>query len=329
MIRYVIKRLLMMILVSLGVILFVFIVSRASGDPVAAILGENYTQEQYDQIYYSMGFDRPQIVQFFSYIVDVLHGDLGRSYHNNADIWGEIMFRFPDSIKIAVFTLLWAVPVGLIIGIISAVKQYSKLDYSLTTAAMILNSLPGFWVALMLMLIFSLKLKLVSATGISSWKSYILPCVALGLHPMAHMARLSRSSMLEVIRQDYIRTARSKGLGEKKIIFKHALQNASMPLITQVGSNFATIVGSSAVVENIFMIPGLGNFLSMSIANRDYPAIQGTVLVFSIFVGFVNLLVDICFGFVDPRIKAKYSNTASLKSKIQTWKLAREAGVRS
>lgn len=328
MIRYVIKRLLMMILVSLGVILFVFIVSRASGDPVVTILEGNYTQEQYDLVYHQMGFDRPQIVQFIDYIVDVLHGDLGQSYHNKASIWDEIMFRFPDSIRIAVCTLIWAVPVGLCIGIVSAVKQYSKLDYTLTTVAMILDSLPGFWVALMLMLIFSLKLKLVPATGVATWRGYILPCVALGLRPMAHMARLSRSSMLEVIRQDYIRTARSKGLGEKTVIFKHALQNAALPLITQIGSNFATIVGSSAVIENIFMIPGLGNYLAMSISNRDYPAIQGTVLVFSIFVSFVNLLVDICFGFVDPRIKAKYANTTSLKDKIKMWKLAKEKGVR-
>lgn len=326
MIRYIIKRLLLLILVLFGVMLFVFIVSRCTGDAVMSILGDSYTPEAYQKLYVEMGFDKPYVIQFFEYVWNVLHGNLGVSYFSKMPVSSEVLIRFPDSIKIAIFSMLWSVPIGVFCGTFAAVKQYSAWDYSLTTLALIFNSIPGFWAALLLLLIFSLGLGWLPATGISTWKHYILPCVALGLHPLAYMARLSRTTFLDVIRQDYIRTARSKGLSESAVIFKHAFQNAAIPLITQLSTNFAILVGSSAVVENIFMIPALGNYVTSSINYQDYPAVQGAVLMFSVFVSTVNLLVDIAYGFVDPRIKAKYNNTASLKDKIVTWKLAKEAG---
>lgn len=325
MLRYIVRRLLLMFLVLFGVMIFVFAVSRATGDPIVAMFGDGgFTKEQYDQLYHEYGFDRPQIVQFFDYVWDVLHGDLGTSYATRTKIFDDVMFRFPDSIRIAVFSLLWSIPIGILVGLVAAVKQYSALDYTLTTFAMISSALPSFWTALMLMLIFSLGLKLVPATGLETWKGYILPCIALGLHPMAHTARLTRSTMLEVIRQDYIRTARSKGLTERVVLFKHALQNASIPIVTQVGGNFANIVGGAVVVENIYLIPGLGNYLSEAIMSRDFPAVQGTVLMFAIFVSLVNLLIDIIYAILDPRIKAKYSSTISIKQKFINWKNARE-----
>lgn len=306
MIRYIIKRMLLMLLVALGVVLFVFIVSRAGGDPVATILGDQYTQEEYDTLYHDLGFDQPYVVQFFNYISQILHGDLGTSYISKASVAKEITMRFPISIRIAVFSMLFSVPIGLIIGLISAIKQNTTWDYVLNGSALLLNAIPGFWAALMMMLLFSLKLNLLPATGLDTWKGYILPCIAVGLHPMTYMARLSRSSFLEVINQDYIRTARSKGLRERAVIFKHALPNAAIPVITQISNNFAIVVGSSAVIENIFMVPGVGNYLAYSITVHDYPSVQGAVLFFSIFVSLVNLVVDILYAFVDPRIKANY-----------------------
>ena len=326
MLKYIIKRILLLVLVVAGVMVFVFIVSRATGDPVAARLGESFTQEQYDLLYQEMGLDKPYVVQFLNYVWDVLHGDLGKSYTNNASVYSEVMSRFPFSLRIAVFTLLWSIPLGVLFGIISAVKQYSPLDYTVTTFSMICSSLPAFWVALMLMLIFSLYLKLLPATGLSTWRGYILPCVASGMVPMAHMARLARTTMLEVIRQDYIRTARSKGLAEHIVILKHAVRNAAIPLVTQIGSSFATIVGSAAVVESIYQIPGVGNFIALSISNRDYPSVQGAVLLFSIFVCLMNLIIDLLYAVIDPRIKAKYSNTVGILAMIKMRKLSKEAG---
>lgn len=323
MIRYIIRRLLLMVLVTFGVMLFVFIVSRSTGDPISAMY-EGLTQEEHDILYHEYGFDRPYIVQFADYVWDVLHGDLGRSYITKADIWDEVIFRFPDSIRIAVFTLLWSVPVGVLVGMISAVKQYSAIDFSLTALTMIISSMPSFWITLMLILLFSMRLKWLPATGVETWLGYIIPCFALGLRPLSHIARLTRSTMLEVIRQDYIRTARSKGLSERTVVFKHALQNAAIPIVTQIGGNFAAIVGGAVVVENICLVPGLGNFIATSISNRDYPGVQGAVLVFSIFVSFVNLLVDILYGVVDPRIKAKQQSTIGFKQMVFNWKCARK-----
>lgn len=305
--KYIIKRLLLMLLVALGVVLFVFIISRAGGDPVATILGDSYTLEEYEQVYHDLGLDKPYIIQFFNYVGDILHGDFGYSYISKASVADEIFARFPVSIRLAVFSMLFSVPVGLFIGLISAVKQNTAWDYTLNGTALILNAIPGFWAALMMMLILSLRFKLLPATGLDSWTGYIMPCIAVGLHPMTYLARLSRSSFLEVISQDYIRTARSKGLDERTVILKHALPNAAIPVITQISNNFAIVVGSSAVIENIFMIPGVGNYLAYSITVHDYPAVQGSVLVFSIFVSIVNLIVDIVYAFVDPRIKANYT----------------------
>ena len=312
MVKFIIKRILMMLLVVLGVTLFVFIISRASGDPIPMLLGENYTQADYDAMYVKMGFDKPYIVQFFKYLKDVfLNFDLGISYENKVPVAQEILSRFPISLKLALIALIGSVPIGVLIGMICAIKQNSILDYTLNTVSSIFISVPTFWVAILLMLIVSLQLKLLPATGYVDWKSYILPAITLGIHPMAMNARLTRTSMLEVIRQDYVRTARSKGCSERMVLFGHALRNAALPIVTQIGTNVTVVVGSSAVVEGLFGFPGLGSFIISSIGARDYPCVQGAILVFSMFVCVVNLLVDILYGFIDPRIKAKYMSAGA------------------
>ncbi len=304
MLRYIIKRLLQMVVVLLGVVLFVFILSRASGDPIPQLLGENYTQADYDAMYVELGFDRPLVVQYFDYVIGIItEMDLGTSYETNRAVSLEVFSRFPVSLRQAFLTLLWSVPFGVFCGLISAAKQYSLADYSLTTLAMIMASMPSFWVSLMLMLILSLSLGLLPATGLDSWKGYIIPCLALGLRPVATFTRMTRSSMLEVIRQDYIRTARSKGLAYRKVVTRHAFRNAAIPIVTSIGSTFSVIVGGSAVVENIFNIPGLGSYMIYSIGVGDYPSVQGGVLLFSVVVCLVNLLVDIAYMIIDPRIR--------------------------
>ncbi len=257
-----------------------------------------------------MGLDKPYVVQFFEYVKGiVLRFDLGTSFQTKRPVLEEVVNRFPISFKMALYSLIWASVLGVIFGLISAVKQYSALDYTVSTIAMILAAMPTFWVGMMLMLLVSLKLGLVAASGLDHWSSWILPCIAIGTHTVAHVCRMTRSSMLEIIRQDYIRTARSKGLSEHTIIFKHALKNSAIPIITQIGNSLAVTVGGTAVMESVFSIPGLGSYLVNAIMTKDYPAVQGSVLIFSIFVCVLNFLVDIIYGFVDPRIKAQYSNT--------------------
>lgn len=317
MLRYIIKRILQSLLVVFGVVLFVFVISRLCGDPIPTLLGDGYTQEQYDAMKIQLGLDKPVVIQFFNYIKGiVLHFDLGTSYSTKLAVRDEVLSRFPISMRIALISLIVSVPIGVFIGITSAIKQYSTYDNILTTFTVFLLSMPNFWVALMLMMLLALQLNWVPAAGIATWKGYILPCMTLALHPITHNARLSRTTMLEVIRQDYIRTARSKGLTEKEVILNHALQNAGVPIVTQIGSNFAILVGGASIIERIFNIPGVGSYIVFGITSRDYPAVQGGVLVFCLFVCLVNLIVDLCYGFIDPRIKAKYTGVNKGKGRF-------------
>ena len=264
-----------------------------------------------------MGLDKPIAEQFYDYITGIIFRfDFGRSYSTKSPVLDEIRTRLPISLKIAVFTLLWSIPVGVILGIISALKQYSKLDIGLTSGAMILAALPNFFSALLLMLLLSLTLKWLPASGMVSWKSYILPCLALGLRRVAVFTRMTRSTMLEVMRSDFVRTARAKGVKEKNVIWKHMLPNASIPVIAMLSTSFEVIIGGSAVIEGIFMIPGLGSYLINSINAGDYAAIQGTVLILSFIICVLNFITDMCYAFIDPRIMARYKSTG-MKNKVE------------
>ena len=306
--RFILKRILQMIPVLLGVLLIVFIINRISGDPVAQKLQADYTQEQYDAVKASMGLDKSYPIQFFNYVWGVITRlDLGNSYFTNRSVWEEVRVRLPLSLQLACFSMVIAIIIGVVFGIISAVKQYSALDYSATIIAMICASMPSFWVGMVLMLIFSVTLKWFPATGLGTWKHWILPCIAIGLAPIASICRMTRTTMLEVIRQDYVRTARSKGLSNTKVIFDHALKNCAIPIITVVGLFLSVTIGNSVVVESVFAIPGLGSYIVNSINARDFPNVQGAVLVFSIVVCLMSLIMDVAYGLVDPRIRAQYS----------------------
>lgn len=321
MLKYIVKRVLWCIPVLVGVIFIVFSINEIDpGDPVAALLGGNYTQEQYDAKKVELGLDKPYLVRFVSYVEGIVtEGDLGTSYTTKRPVAKEITERFGITFKLAVLSILIAVVLGIPFGVISATKQYSAADYAVTTGSLLFASMPGFWLALMLILAFSLNIKLFPASGIGSWENWVLPSLASGLSFIATITRMTRSSMLDVVRQDYIRTARSKGLGEWNVITGHAIKNALIPIITTIGFQFGVLVSGSVIVETIFSLPGLGTLMMSAINNRDYPVIEGCVFVLAALICVINLLVDLAYGFVDPRImeQIKKKNTKKKKAKTE------------
>ncbi len=329
MLQYIVKRVLLMIPILLAILILVFTISYfMPGDPVLMQMPSNFTQEQYDAKEAQLGLDKPYIVQLGNYLYNIVfHFDLGTSYNSgqsvNAFIGGRIWVTFKIGLLSCFVTLLIALPVG----IISAVRQYSALDYIATTCAIFLAAMPGFWLALMLIILFSQMLQILPASGLHSWKHYILPVVCNALAPLAQITRMTRSSMLEVIRQDYIRTARSKGIKESAIIFKHALKNAMIPIITVASVQFSHIIGGSVIVENIFSIPGMGSALVNAIGNRDYPCIMGITFLISIFVCVINMVVDILYTVVDPRMKAQIFGVKKKKKEKEPAPAVKEAAT--
>ena len=309
MIRYIIKRLLQMIPVLLGVMIIVFTLSyMMPGDPVLNQMPDNYTQEQYDEVQHELGLDQPYIVRLGQYIWGVVtRFDLGTSYMTNRAVTASIAERIWITVRLGILGVLLSVILGIPFGVISAVKQKSAVDYTITILAVFLASIPGFWLALEGIVIFSIKLGVLPASGLSTPLHYVLPVLASGMQSLAGITRMTRSSMLEVIRQDYIRTARAKGLREMAIVRKHALKNALIPVITMIGGQVSMIIGGNVIIETIFNIPGLGSLMVTGINNRDYPMIMGITLVIAIFVCCMNLLVDLTYAAIDPRIKAKFS----------------------
>lgn len=308
--RYIVKRLLLMIPVLLLVAVMIFtIMYFTPGDPAVIILGSNASPAQLEQKRIELGLDQPFFVQMLQYLKNVfLKFDFGVSFINGRSVSAQIMERFPRTLMIAAFSVALSVLVGVPLGIIAAVNQYSWKDNASMFAALIASSMPGFWIAQMMSLLFALKLGWLPATGIDSWKCYIMPVLATSIGGIAQMARQTRSSMLEVIREDYIVTARSKGQVEKKVIYHHALRNALIPIVTCAGGSFGFQLGGALVVETVFSIPGLGLYMMNAISQRDYPAIRGAVIFLAIAFGIVMLAVDIIYAFIDPRIKSQYQS---------------------
>ena len=320
MIKYIIKRLLQMIPVLLGVLIIVFSLSYLMpGDPVLNKLPDNYTQEQYDQVEHEMGLDQPYLVQLGQYIWGVVTRlDLGTSYMTNRAVSATIAERVGVTIQLGVLSVCVTVVLGIPFGIISAIKQKTALDYTVSILAVVLASIPGFWLALMGIVVFSIKLNLLPASGLSTPLHYVLPVAASGMMSLAGTTRMTRSSLLEVIRQDYIRTARAKGLREMAIIRKHALKNALIPVITMIGGQISMVIGGNVIIESIFNIPGIGSLMVTGINNRDYPTIMGITLVIAVFVCCMNLLVDLAYAAIDPRIKAQFAGGGKRRKKTQT-----------
>lgn len=307
--KYVLKRILLIIPVLLGVTCLIFVIMELSpGDPASTILGSSATQEAIDMLNHELGYDRPAIVRLLDYIVRVFtRFDFGESYISRLPVIDSILPCIPVSLQVAFYAVLFSVVVGVPIGILSAVKQYSLLDTIPTVSALFLSALPGFWLGMMLLYAFSLKLGWLPSHGIDSWQCFILPTISLGLPYAAREMRFTRSSMLDTIRTDYVRTARAKGAAERRVIWKHALKNALLPVITVTGTSFSALVGGSVVTESLFSIPGLGTLLVTSIKLKDVPTVMGCTFILAGMCGLILLGVDLLYAAVDPRIKAKYS----------------------
>ena len=308
MLKYIGKRLLTMIPVLLGVSFIIFLImDLAPGSPATAILGENATAEDVAALEEELGLNKNVIVRYIDYIGGiVLHGDFGESWMTNLPVQAELMARLPTTLKVAIGSIIIMLLVGVPIGVLSAVKQYTLVDTISLFTAMFLTSMPSFFFGLILMLVFALILGWLPATGNDTWRHYILPCVTLAVNFLAQLIRMTRSNMLEVIRADYIRTARSKGATERAIVFKHALRNALLPVITIVGLNFSSMLGGGPVIESVFGLPGLGTMLVNGVRQKDTPSVMAAVLFSALMISVINLLVDIIYMFVDPRLKSSF-----------------------
>ena len=328
---YIIKRLAMLVPVVLGVSIIAFsLIHLAPGDPARTMLGERATQEQLNEIREKYGLDEPLYVQYGIWLNGVLHGDLGRSITSHEEVGKEIADRLPNTIELAIGAMIFAIIIGVFAGIISATKQYSITDYTCMGIALFGISMPVFWLGIMLMMIFGvflgwlpiggridLLIPFQRVTGFMIFDSIItgnlpalisvlrhltLPAIALGTIPMAMIARVTRSSMLEVLRQDFIRTERAKGLSERMVIYKHAVRNAMVPVVTVIGLNVGLLLAGAILTETVFSWPGVGRLVVNAVYERDYPLVVGCILVFAIIFVIVNLITDILYTYIDPRI---------------------------
>ena len=305
--KYICKRILMMIPVIIGVSLLVFLVLKMTpGDPARVVAGSEADEATVEQIREELGLNKPVLQQYVDYMLDLLHGNMGTSYTTNKPVAEEILARMPTTFILAFAGVFVAVLIGIPLGIISATKQYSILDYISTLLALGGVAMPNFWLGLMLILLFSLKLGWLPSGGGDSWTAYVLPAITLGVGATANFMRTTRSSMLEVIRQDYIRTARAKGAGEGRVVMHHALRNAMIPVITVIGLQIGTLLGGAVVNETVFSLPGLGTLMINAINQKNEPVVLGCLITFAIIFSLVNLLIDILYAFIDPRIKSQY-----------------------
>lgn len=306
--KYIAKRLLLMIPVILGVILLIFIImSFTPGDPATIILGSDASMEDILALREKLGLNKPLLVRYFEYVKNlVTKFDFGTSYTNSMPVRNEIMVRFGYTLRVAVMSTCIALTLGIPLGVTAAVNRGSWKDDAAMTVSLLGISVPSFWLGLMMAILFALKLGWLPASGVGGIEYYILPCFSVSFGGIAQMARQTRSSMLEVIRSDYIVTARAKGASERAVTYKHALRNALIPIVTQAGTSFGILLGGALINETIFSIPGLGSYMVTAIKGRDYPAIQGAVVYVAVSFGLVMLAVDILYAFIDPRIRAQY-----------------------
>jgi len=305
----------MMIPVLLGVLFLVFTMNEISpGDPAAMIAGDAASVEVVEQIREDLGLNKPLPVRFFNYTKNlVLHGDLGTSYKTKRPVLDEVMDRLPTTILLSLTSAAFAVLLSIPIGIISAIKQNTWIDNLLMVLALIGVAMPAFWQGLMTIILFSVKLGWFPSYGFTTPAHWFMPVLTIGTGAMASLVRITRSSMLEVIRQDYIRTARAKGQTERKVIISHALRNSMIPIITAIAIQLGSMLGGAIVTETVFAIPGIGMLMIQSIKARDYPTIQGAVVVIAVMFSLLNLVVDIIYTFVDPRLKSIYQTKRKVK----------------
>ena len=301
--QYIARRLLLTVPVVLGVSILVFSIIRLiPGDPARSIAGVNATPEFIQQVRVQYALDQPLYIQYGRFMAGMFRGDLGNSIFSGRPVTVEIAERFPRTLRLATLALFIASMLGVSAGIVSATRRNSLFDNGSMLIALVGVAAPVFWMALMLQLLFAVQLRWLPATGMGTWKHLVLPAITLGTSSAALMARITRSSMLDVLRQEYITTARSKGLNERIIVYKHALKNALIPVVTVLGLQFGILLGGAVLTETVFAWPGVGRLLVDSILRRDYPVVQGTVMLLAFLFVLINLTVDILYAFLDPRI---------------------------
>lgn len=332
MLKYIIKRLLLLIPVVIGVSIMAFIVMHVfTVDPASLILGQHATTDQIEKLRQELGLNKPLYAQYWDFFKSVIQGDLGNSLITRSSVTKEILTRFPATIELAVAAIIIASVFGIVIGVVSAVKQNSIIDYISMVIALVGVSMPIFWLGLVLIVVFAVQLHLLPVAGRiqiglepahvtgfylvdslltgnmeafkSSIQHLILPAIALGSYSTAIIARMTRSTMLEIIKQDYIRTARAKGLFERVIVLGHTLRNALIPIITVIGLQLGSLLGGAVLTETVFSWPGVGSYIVDSIMKSDYPVVQGGVMMLAIIFVLVNLIVDLLYAYLDPRIK--------------------------
>ncbi len=316
MLRYIIKRLLLTIPIIIIIAILIYgLMFLTPGDPAKMILGDGATQEELDSYREYLGINRPFLVQLGEYLERVfLHFDFGTSWLSRKSISEEFAARLPRSFAISCYSLLVGAICGIPLGILAAVKQNTFADKFILFLSSFMHVIPGYVYALILILIFSVQLKWLPSYGADSWQCYIMPCLCIFITGFTGMSRMTRSSMLEVIRSDYVMAARAQGFSKKSVNYRHALPNAMIPVITSLGTQFSHALSGTMILETIFSIPGTGTYIQSAVSNRDVPIVTGTVIILAIWFCLVMLLVDILYAVMDPRIKAQYEAQQKMRS---------------
>jgi ABC-type dipeptide/oligopeptide/nickel transport system permease component len=302
---YLLRRLAQSVLVLLGVSFVVFVILYLTGDPALVLLPPDATAEDLREFRARMGFNDPLIVQYGRFLGGALRGDFGQSVRHGEPAFGLVLERLPATFELSGAALFVALLLAIPAGVVSAVRRNTVTDYVATVVALLGQSMPTFWLGIMLILIFSVQLNVLPSSGRGGLEHLLLPAITLGLFTTARITRLTRSGMLEVLNQDYIRTARAKGVGGPPIVWKHALKNAAIPIVTIVGIELGTLLGGSVITETIFAWPGVGRLSVQAIYNRDYPVVQAAVFLLASTFVLVNLVVDLLYTYLDPRIRLR------------------------
>ena len=303
MFRYLVRKVFHTLFVALGVVTLVFVALRLSGDPAATMLPGDATVDELAALRRTLGLDRPLHLQYVAFLGGAVRGDFGESFRHQQPAFGLVLERLPATLELAFAALLLAVAVALPLGILAAIYRGRAADVLAMGFAVVGQATPYFWMGIMLILVVSVELGWLPTSGRGGWQHLILPAVTLGTHFAASLARLTRTSLLEVLGQNFVTTARAKGLAERRVILLHALKNAAVPVVTLIGLQFGTLLGGAVVTETIFAWPGVGRLAVQSIFVRDYPVVQAGVLVLALSFVALNLLVDLLYGALDPRIR--------------------------
>lgn len=304
MLRYLVKRIIEVIPTLILVVTFVFFFVRLiPGDPAQLVAGPQATQEDIEVVREALGLNEPIPTQFVKYVTGLCKGDLGTSLRTKRPVATEISNRYANTVRLTLLSLAWSSVAGILLGVWSGKNRSKWQDYTGMTVAVSGISMPSFWIGFMMIIIFAVKLGWFPTTGADSFKNLVLPAFTLGTSVAAVVARFTRSSLIEVLKEDYVRTARAKGIKEKMVVWKHAFRNAMISVVTVIGLQFGFLLGGSVVTESVFAFPGLGSLLIESVNYRDYPAIQSLILIFSLHFIIINLLVDILYAVLNPEIK--------------------------